>query len=170
MTALAAVARPPPQALAPVNDNQPHINSPKEDDMNTNPITDDERRRIREVVDNDKMTADDAKRLEVLYSEAADAKRAPELAVWILVLGPVTLDELVTLRRDRLGCSTDYAQMSVMYDLGRISGLGGPVEYGGGLFYFNDEHKRAVLEWAYDSSVSETIARLGRFVPAGGEE
>ena len=138
--------------------------------MTTNPITENERRRIRDLVDNDNMTEADLARLEALYQEAADAKRAPELAVWILVLGPVTLDELVTLRRDRLGCSSDYARMSVMYDLGRISGLGGPVEYGGGLFYFNDEHKRAVLEWAYDSSVSETIARLGRFVPAGGEE
>lgn len=118
----------------------------------------------------DTMTADDARRLESLYSEAADAKRAPELAVWILVLGPVSLDQLVNLREERLGCSTDYARMSVMYDLGRIAGLGGPVEYGGGFFYFNDDHKRAVMEWAYDSQVSETIARLGRFVPAGDDE
>lgn len=116
------------------------------------------------------MTQADLARLEALYAEAADAKRAPELAVWILVLGPVTLDELVTLRRDRLGCSDDYARMSVMYDLGRISGLGGPVEYGGGLFYFNDEHKRAVLEWLYDFQVAGLVRELGRFVPAGGEE
>ena len=111
---------------------------------------------------NIKMTPDDAKRLVALCSEAADAKRAPELAVWILVLGPVPLDELVTLRRDRLGCSTEYAQMSVMHDLGRIAGLGGPVWYDRGLFYFNDEHKRAVMEWVYDSQVAAVIKQLSR--------
>ncbi|UXW85101.1 hypothetical protein NFX31_12865 [Microbacterium azadirachtae] len=112
------------------------------------------------------MTEGDLSRLEALYEDAADAKRAPELALWVLTLGPVTLDELVTLRRDRLGCSTDYARMSVMYDLGRISGLGGPVEYGGGLFYFNDEHKRAVLEWLYDDQVSALVRDLRQFAEA----
>lgn len=115
---------------------------------------------------NSTMTTDDAKRLEALYGEAADAKRAPELALWVLTLGPVTLDELVTLRRDRLGCSDDYARMSVVYDLGRISGLGGPVEYGGGLFYFNDEHKRAVLEWLYDDQVSSLVRDLRQYTEA----
>ncbi|WP_243227566.1 hypothetical protein [Microbacterium sp. CIAB417] len=116
------------------------------------------------------MTEADAKRLDALYSEAADAKRAPELAVWILVLGPVSLGQLVELRRSRLDCTLDYAQMSVMYDLGRIAGLGGPVEYDQGLFYFNDDHKLAVMEWLYDEQVSYAIAKLGRFIPADDDE
>lgn len=121
-------------------------------------------------INNPTMTADDAKRLGWLYDGVADAKTAPELAVWILVLGPVTLDELVAMRQQRAQCEDYYARMSVVYDLGRISGLGGPVEYEGGLFHFNDEHKRAVLEWLYDFQVAGLVRELGRFVPAGGEE
>ncbi|MEJ1088319.1 hypothetical protein WDU99_08320 [Microbacterium sp. Mu-80] len=116
------------------------------------------------------MTQADLVRLEALYEEAADAKRAPELAVWVLALGPIALDELVSLRRDRLGCGIEYARMSVMYDLGRISGLGGPVEYGGGLFYFNDEHKRAVLEWLYNFQVAGLVRELGRFAVEGASD
>ena len=115
---------------------------------------------------NTTMTPDDAKRLEWLYRDVADAKRAPELAVWILVLGPVSLDQLVAMRRDQHGYSLYHAQMSVMYDLGRIAGLGGPVEYGGGLFYFKEEHKRAVLEWVYNEQVSSAITSLRRFTAA----
>lgn len=114
-------------------------------------------------ISNSTMTADDAKRLESLYQDVADAKRAPELAVWVLALGPVTIDELVAMRQEATGCGADYARMSVMHDLGRIAGLGGPVECRGELFYFNDEHKRAVLAWVYDFQVAGVVRTLSRF-------
>lgn len=119
---------------------------------------------------NDTMTEADAKRLEMLYADITDAKRAPELCIDILVLGPVLLEELVIMRRDRTGCSGEYAQMSVLYDLGRIAGLGGPVEYGGGGFRIRPEHRRAVLEWLYDYQVSGLIRDLGRFTADNGAD
>lgn len=112
--------------------------------------------------ENNTMTADDAKRLEWLYNDTADAKRAPELCIDILVLGPLTIEELAVNRANRRGCDHRRALDSVLYDLGRISGLGGPVEYEGGFLKFRPEHRRAVLEWLYNYQVDGVIRSFGR--------
>lgn len=111
---------------------------------------------------NDTMTADDTMRLEWLYNSTADAKRAPELCIDILVLGPLTVEELAVNRADRRGCEHRRALESVLYDLGRISGLGGPVEYEGGFLKFRPEHRRAVWEWLYNDQVDGVIRNFGR--------
>ncbi len=60
-------------------------------------------------------------------------------------------------------CDHRRALDSVLYDLGRISGLGGPVEYEGGFLKFRPEHRRAVLEWLYNDQMDGVIRSLGRF-------
>ncbi len=119
---------------------------------------------------NDTMTTEDAKRLEWLYNDTADAKRAPELCIDILVLGPVTIEELAANRSNRRGCEYQRALETVLYDLGRISGLGGPVEYEGGLLTIRPEHKRAVLEWLYNYQVDGVIRGFGRFILDNDQE
>lgn len=119
---------------------------------------------------NDTMTADDTMRLEWLYNSTADAKRAPELCIDILVLGPVTIEELAANRANRRGCEYQRALETVLYDLGRISGLGGPVEYEGGFLTIRPEHKRAVLEWLYNYQVDGVIRGFGRFILDNDQE
>lgn len=93
----------------------------------------------------------DTRYAEQLAKDIADAKRAPEIAAW-LRLGPLYFQELVGLRRDRLieqGYSSERVEAraaeSVLYDLGRVGGSGGPVLLEGSQFHL-DENRRAVID------------------------
>ncbi|EYT58585.1 hypothetical protein [Microbacterium sp. UCD-TDU] len=93
----------------------------------------------------------DARYAEQLAKDTADAKRAPEIAAW-LRLGPLYFQEIVGFRRDRLieqGYSTERVEAraaeSVLHDLGRVGGQGGPVVFEGSQFHL-DESRRAVID------------------------
>lgn len=93
-----------------------------------------------------------------LAKDIADAKRAPEIAAW-LRLGPLYLQELVGLRRDRLieqghpaGAAEARAAESVLYDLGRVGGLGGPVRFDGSQFHLNEERRAAIDAWVREDA------------------
>ncbi|MFK3836630.1 hypothetical protein [Microbacterium sp. NPDC087868] len=101
----------------------------------------------------------DARYAEQLAKDTADAKRAPEIAAW-LRLGPLYLQELVGFRRDRLvnqGHPDERVEAraaeSVLYDLGRVAGLGGPVQFDGSQFHL-DESRRAVIDaWVREDAL-----------------
>lgn len=106
-----------------------------------------------------------------LAKDIADAKRAPEIAAW-LRLGPLHLPEIIAFRRDRLierGRSEEqadaYASASVMWDLRSVAGVGGPVEYRGGLLWLNEDHRAAIDAW-----VRNDAGRGISLAPDEGEE
>lgn len=110
--------------------------------------------------------SNDAGYAEQFAKDIADAKRAPEIPAW-LRLGPLCLQELIGFRRDRLidqGYSTEHvdarAAESVLYDLGRVGGLGGPVVFDGSQFHL-DESRRVVI----DAWVREDALRRGGICP-----
>jgi hypothetical protein len=88
-----------------------------------------------------------------LANDVRDAKRAPEIAAW-LRLGPLPIPEIIGFRRDRMiesgmiDYQADwYSTASVMHDLGRIAGVGGPVEYRDGLLWLNESHRDVIDAW-----------------------
>ncbi|MEV7826439.1 hypothetical protein [Microbacterium enclense] len=99
-----------------------------------------------------------------LAADTKDAKRAPEIAAW-LRLGPLMVDDIVEMRRERMlgnGMTPVVAQMystaSVMHDLGRLAGLGGPVEYQGGLLWLNETHRAAIDAWVREDADRISLA------------
>ena len=96
---------------------------------------------------------------EQLAKDIADAKRAPEIAAW-LRLGPLYFQEIVGFRRDRLieqGYSTERVEAraaeSVLHDLGRVGGQGGPVVFDGSQFHL-DESRRGVIDaWVREDAL-----------------
>lgn len=91
--------------------------------------------------------------VEWLIDDTKDAKRAPEVAAW-LVCGPLPLIEIVAMRKDRMrseGASEEhaniYAPASVLYDLGRVAGIAGPVEYLDGMLWLKESHHQVILDW-----------------------
>ncbi|MCK8608877.1 hypothetical protein [Agromyces sp. C10] len=103
---------------------------------------------MQTLIDN----ADD-RLMEWLIDDTKDAKRAPEVAAW-LVCGPLPLTEIISMRNERMrseGASQDhadiYAPASVLYDLGRVAGLAGPVEYVHGMLWLKESHHQVILDW-----------------------
>ena len=95
----------------------------------------------------------DDRLMEWLIDDTKDAKRAPEVAAW-LVCGPLPLAEIIAMRKERMlgdGASPEHAEFyaapSVMYDLGRVAGIAGPVEYENGLMWLKESHHQVVLDW-----------------------
>lgn len=106
----------------------------------------------------------DVRYAEQLAKDTADAKRAPEIAAW-LRLGPLYFQDLIGFRRDRLieqGYSTERVEArateSVLYELGRVGGLGGPVRFDGSKFHL-DESRRAVVDaWVREDALRQDTA------------
>ncbi|WP_188756916.1 hypothetical protein [Microbacterium lacticum] len=95
----------------------------------------------------------DDRLMEWLIDDTKDAKRAPEVAAW-LVCGPLPLAEIISMRKARMtadGASTEhadiYASASVLYDLGRVAGIAGPVEYVNGMLWLKESHHQVILDW-----------------------
>ncbi|MEW1991224.1 hypothetical protein [Microbacterium sp. NPDC078849] len=93
-----------------------------------------------------------------LSKDVADAKRAPEIAAW-LRLGPLPIPEIIGFRRERMiesgmiDYQADwYSTASVMHDLGRIAGVGGPVEYRDGLLWLNESHRDLIDAWVREDA------------------
>lgn len=102
---------------------------------------------------------------EQLARDTRDAKRAPEIPAW-LRLGPRHLQELVEFRRERLiddGFPEERADSraveSVLHDLGRVGGLGGPVLFDGSRFYL-DESRRAVIDAWVREDAERSFAQM----------
>lgn len=53
-----------------------------------------------------------------------------------------------------------------MYDIGRIAGLGGPVEFDGGQLWLNEEHRAAIYAWVR----GDAFRTLDRLLADGGED
>ncbi|MFG6476386.1 hypothetical protein ACFXP7_08335 [Microbacterium sp. P06] len=104
---------------------------------------------------------------EQLARDTRDAKRAPEIAAW-LRLGPLYFQEIIAFRRDRLveqgydeATVTARATESVLHDLGRVGGLGGPVVFDGQTFSLNEERRAAVDAWVREDA-ERTLAVFER--------
>lgn len=109
----------------------------------------------------------DGRYAQQLAKDISDAKRAPEIAAW-LRLGPLYLQELVAMRRERLverGYADEHGEAraaeSVLYDLGRVAGLGGPVQFDGSQFHL-DESRRAVIDTWVREDAHRTLAMFLR--------
>lgn len=105
----------------------------------------------------------DHRLMEWLIDDTKDAKRAPEVAAW-LVCGPLPLVEIISMRKERMrseGASEEhaniYAPASVLYDLGRVAGIPGPVEYIDGMLWLKEWHHQTILDWIR----SEQFRRAG---------
>jgi len=95
----------------------------------------------------------DDRLMEWLIDDTKDAKRAPEVAAW-LVCGPLPLIEIIAMRRARMrsegaseGHADVYASASVLYDLGRVAGIAGPVEFVDGMLWLKESHHQVILDW-----------------------
>ncbi|MFE7197581.1 hypothetical protein [Microbacterium oxydans] len=102
------------------------------------------------------------RRAQQLANDVKDAKRALEIAAW-LRLGPLPIPEIIGFRRDRMIASgmTEnqadwYSTASVMHDLGRIAGVGGPVEYRDGLLWLNESHRDLIDAWVREDAFRQS--------------
>lgn len=107
-----------------------------------------------------------------LARDTRDAKRAPEIAAWLRD-GPLPITTIIELRRLALlkrGMSPslvgDYSTASVMHDLGRLAGLGGPVVYSQGWLWLNEAYRSAVEGWAGEESARELSTAANETDPA----
>lgn len=105
----------------------------------------------------------DGQLLTWLIEDTKDAKRAPEIPAW-LVCGPLPLSEIISMRNERLrseGASQtqadSYSSASVLYDLGRVAGHSGPVEYTRGMLRLKDSYQQLILGWIW----AEQYRRFG---------